>query len=50
MSLIYRPIFRVNGWGNSVLAEKGILEYVRMQDCKENWLHAVFKYASADQI
>jgi hypothetical protein len=40
----------LNGWGNSVLAENGIVEYVRMQDCNENWLHAVFKYASVDQI
>jgi predicted homoserine dehydrogenase-like protein len=32
------------------LQKKGIVEYVRMQDCKENWLHAVFKYASVDHL
>jgi hypothetical protein len=47
---MYWPIIRVNGGGNRVLAEKGIVEFVRMQDCKEDWLHAVFKYASVDQI
>jgi hypothetical protein len=50
MSLIYRPIIRVNDRSNRVLAEKGIVEFVRMQDCKEDWLHAVSKYASVDQI
>jgi hypothetical protein len=33
-----------------VLAEKGFVEFVTMQDCKEDWLHAVFIYASVDQI
>jgi hypothetical protein len=43
----------VNGGGNRVLAEKSynvisILEYVMMQDCKEDWLYAAFEYASID--
>jgi quinol monooxygenase YgiN len=33
-----------------VLAENGIVEYAVMQDCKEDGLHAVFEYASIDQI
>jgi hypothetical protein len=41
---MYRPIIRVNGGGNRVLAEKSIVDCVRMQGCKEDWLHAVFKY------
>jgi hypothetical protein len=31
--------------------QKSILEIcVMMWDCKEDWLHAVFEYASVDQI
>jgi hypothetical protein len=50
------PTIMVNCGGNRVLAEKSynvicILEYVMMQDCKEeDWLYAAFEYASIDQF
>jgi hypothetical protein len=40
-------MIRVNGGGNRVLAEKGI---VMMQDCKEDLLYAVFEFPSFSQF
>jgi hypothetical protein len=33
---MYRPIIRVNEGGNRVLAEKGIVQFVRIQNSEVN--------------